>query len=131
MFFVAFFAGCASTDRSSAEAEKAINQVMSIREKAIREKDIDLYMTCISKDYKDREDSFDVVRERMQKNFEVFEMIDFLTSKRTVYLEGQKAMLVEDYEIVFFAGAKRDRARGKEQIFLRKEDGGWKIVKGL
>ena len=111
--------------------EKAIGLVMFTRERAIREKDIDLYMTCISEDYTDNTDTFDMVKERMHKNFEVFDRIDFSTSDRTVYLEDQTATLVQDYDLVFFVDGKSDRARGKERIFLRREDRGWKIVKGL
>lgn len=123
--------GCRDPYRSKTEIEQEIKNVLFLREEAIKSKDIDLYMECISIDYKDKTNTYISVRERMQKNFLAFENIDFSQFDQTIYQEDDMAMVVQDYELAFTLGGKRNNVRGKEKIFLIRRGREWKIVKGL
>lgn len=128
----ALFMGCRDPyKQSKPEIEREITTILSLREKAMKSKDIDLYMGCISRDYRDKNDTYSSIRERMQKNFLAFERIDFSHSHQAIYHEDGVVIVVQDYELAFNIGEKRDCVRGKEKILLEQTGGEWKIVKGL
>jgi hypothetical protein len=117
--------------QSKAEIEKEIMGLLFLREDAIKNKDIERYMGCISRNYSDKNDTYESIREKMQKNFLAFEKIDFSQFHQTIYQEDDLVMVVQDYELAFNIGGKRDLVRGKEKIFLERTGREWKIVKGL
>ena len=94
-------------------------------------KDIDLYMSCISEDYQDDTVTYDLIQEKMEKNFSIFEKIDFSQSNQTIYQDDVSALVVQNFELSFTIGGEQDHATGKERIFLKRKEGEWKIVKGL
>jgi hypothetical protein len=94
-------------------------------------KDIALYMSCISEDYKDNADTYDLIRDKMEKNFDIFEKIDFSQSNQTIYQDNTAAVVVQNFELSFTVRGEQDHASGKERIYLEKKVGEWKIVKGL
>jgi len=102
-----------------------------LRKKAMESEDIDCYMECISRDYQDKTNTYSLIREKMQKNFLIFENIDLSQFHQTIYQEEDVVMVVQDYELAFTIGGKRDYVRGKEKIFLERQEGEWKIIKGL
>ncbi|MGA1844788.1 MAG: YybH family protein [bacterium] len=117
--------------RSKEKSERAIGEVLALREQAMEGKDIDLYMRCISEAYQDGNETYTSIRERMQRNFRAFERIDFSQFNRTVYPEGDSATVVQEYEIGFVFEGRRDYVKGKEKILFKRNPGGWKIVKGI
>ena len=131
IFCICLFLGCNKAKRSQEETMREIKAVMSIREKAMQKKDINLYMGCISKEYRDNTETYEIIRQKMLQNFRVFEKIEFSHSNQTVYINRDLATVVQDYELGFTIAGDRDHARGKEKIFLKKEEGKWKILKGL
>ncbi|MGA1842518.1 MAG: hypothetical protein ACMUIU_18040 [bacterium] len=128
---MAFFTGCGDTYQSKTEIEKEIRGLLSLREEAMENKDIELYMECISRSYSDKNDTYESIREKMKKNFLAFDRIDFSQYHQTVYFEDDLIMVVQDYELAFIIGGKRDFVRGREKIFLERTGREWKIVKGL
>ena len=128
---MALFMGCRDTYQSKAEIEKQIRGLLFLREKAMENKDIECYMGCISRNYRDKNDTYESIREKMQKNFLAFEKIDFSQFRQTIYQEDDVIMVVQDYELAFNIGGKRDFVRGKEKIFFERTGREWKIVKGL
>ena len=111
--------------------EKEIKQVLLLREQAMENKDIHRYMLWISEDYEDKTETYAIIKEKMQKNFDAFEMIDLTQFNQSIYQDGDRAMLVQDFELSFIMAGKHDVVRGKERIFFEKKNGTWKIVKGL
>lgn len=124
--------GCSrDTHQSKAEIEKEIRGLLFLREEAMENKDIERYMGCISRDYSDKNETYESIREKMEKNFLAFEKIDFSQLHQTIYQEDDVIMVVQDYELAFNIGGKRDFVRGKEKIFLERAGREWKIIKGL
>ena len=105
--------------------------MLLLREQAMESKDIHRYMQCISEDYEDKTESYEIIKEKMQNNFDAFELIDLTQFNQSIYQEGDLVMLVQDFELSFVMAGKRDYVRGKERIFFKKKNGTWKIVKGL
>jgi hypothetical protein len=117
--------------RSIGESERAIGEVLALREQAMEGKDIDRYMRCISEAYKDGNETYASIREKMQRNFMAFERIDLAQFNRTVYPDGDNAVVVQEYELGFVIEGKRDYVRGKERILLMRGPDGWKIKEGI
>jgi len=117
--------------RSRGGAERAIAEVLALREQAMEGKDIERYMRCISEAYQDGNETHATIRERMQQNFMAFESIDFSQFNRTIYPEGDTATVVQEYELGFVIEGRRDYVRGKERILLTRGPDGWKIVEGI
>jgi ketosteroid isomerase-like protein len=130
-FIVTLFPGCNRIRSSKKATKKEIKQILFLREQAMESKDLHRYMQCISEDYEDRTETYAMIKEKMQKNFEAFERIDLTQFNQSIYQEGNRVMLVQDFELSFVMAGKRDYVRGKERIFFEKKDGTWKIVKGL
>jgi hypothetical protein len=128
---MALFMGCRDPYQSKAEIEQEIRNLLFLREEAMESKDIELYMGCISRNYRDKNDTYASIREKMHKNFMAFEKIDLSQFHQIIYQEDDVIMVVQDYELAFNIGGKRDFVRGKERIFLERTRGEWKIVKGL
>ncbi len=129
IFSTLFIAGCNSNKEPN--PEKEIDLLMRNREIAIKQKDINLYMKCISRAYNHNSKTFEMIIKEMEENFNVFDGIDFSTSKRKIYPEDKALIVVQDYDLVFSLNGKSEHYHGKERIFLIKEDSGWKIIKGL
>jgi len=123
--------GCNRIRSSKEETDADIRNVLSLRKQAMETKDIDLYMSCISEDYQDDTVTYDLIQEKMEKNFSIFEKIDFSQSNQTIYQDDVSALVVQNFELSFTIGGEQDHATGKERIFLKRKEGEWKIVKGL
>lgn len=130
-FIVTLFPGCNRFPSSKNAMEKEIKQVLLLREQAVESKDINKYMRCISENYEDRTETYAMIKEKMQKNFDAFELIELTQFNQSFYQEGDRVMLVQDFELSFVMAGERDYVRGKERIFFEKKNGTWKIVKGL
>jgi len=131
IFHLLFLNCCKGNSSKLSEIEREINLLMDIREKAIKEKNLGLYMDCISRDYNDSSKNFISIKQEMKENFSAFDKIDFFTENRALYSEGDFVMVVQDYEIVFSFEGKKEHIQGKERLFLRKENSIWKILNGL
>ena len=117
------FLGCNRTHPSNTEIEQEIKQILSLREEAMENKDINRYMQCISRDYRDKNETYARIQEKMEKNFDAFEMIDLSQTNQFFYQERGRVMVVQDYELSFIMAGKRDYVRGKEMIFFEKQKG--------
>lgn len=129
--FIFLLLGCNIDKGGSRDIENEIGLIMDLRERGINEKDLGLYMSCVSRDYKNDSETFDIIKEKMQKNFEIFEKIKLSTSNRTIYPDHKGAMVVQNYELKIFLNGEDEFINGKEKLILKKEDGEWKIVDGL
>jgi ketosteroid isomerase-like protein len=101
------------------------------REEALRKKDLSLYLSCISKDYKDKEEDFGRLQNRIGSYFKTFDRIEYTYWDRSVQIEGETAVVLQQFNLEVEKGEKRNRYSGKEALLFKKEGRAWRIMKGL
>jgi hypothetical protein len=111
--------------------EEKIYQILNRRQEALQKKDLSLYLSCISKAYQDKEEDFDGLRKRIEGYFKTFDRINYSSWDRTIQIDGEAAIVVQQFSLVVEKGEKKNRYSGKEGLFLKKEGKEWKIIKGL
>jgi ketosteroid isomerase-like protein len=111
--------------------EEQIRQTLNQRGEALKKKDLSLYLSCISKDYQDKEGDRDQLQKRMEVYFKAFDRIDFNYWDRSIQIEGETATVIQQFHLEIEKGGKTNRYSAKEAFLLRKEGGHWKIFKGL
>jgi ketosteroid isomerase-like protein len=111
--------------------EEQIRQILNQRGEALKKKDLSLYLSCISKDYQDKEGDRDQLQKRMEGYFKNFDRIDFNYWDRSIQIEGETATVIQQFHLEVEKGGKTNRYSAKEAFLLRKEGGQWKIYKGL
>jgi hypothetical protein len=111
--------------------EEKIYQVLNRRQEALQKRDLSLYLSCISKAYQDKEEDFDGLRKRIEGYFKTFDRISYSSWDRSIQIDGEAAIVVQQFSLVVEKGEKKNRYSGKEGLFLKKEGKEWKIIKGL
>jgi ketosteroid isomerase-like protein len=111
--------------------EERIRQTLNQRGEALKKKDLSLYLSCISKDYQDRDGDFSQLQRRMEAYFKSFDRIEYDYWDRSIQTEGEKATVIQQFHMEVEKGGKKNRYSGKEAFLLRREGGHWKIFKGL
>jgi hypothetical protein len=111
--------------------ENQIRKTLDRREEALRKKDLSLYLSCISKDYKDKEEDLGRLQNRIGSYFKTFDRIEYTYWDRSVQIEGETAMVLQQFNLEVEKGGKRNRYSGKEALFFKKEGRTWRIMKGL
>ena len=111
--------------------EERIHQTLNRREEALQKKDLSLYLSCISKTYRDKEEDFGQLQKRIQGYFNTFDQIAYNSWDRSVHIEGDTARAIQQFHLEVEKGGRTNRYSGKEALFLKKEGRKWKIIKGL
>lgn len=115
------------------DEQRAIDEVLSVRQKAYETKDADLYMTLIAPDYKQEKKGKTIGPAEVKKNFEVnvklFDTVRLTSTDRTIYTEGDKAEVFQKTLVDATDDEGRSRMRIKEKLTLARENGKWVIVK--
>ncbi len=124
-FLLLFLWACQSS------GEEQIRQTMNQRGEALKKKDLSLYLSCISKDYQDRDGDLSQLQKRMEAYFENFDRIGYDYWDRSIEREGEMATVVQQFHLEVEKEGKTSRYSGKEAFVLRKEGRHWKILKGL
>ncbi len=118
---------CGNSDK------KEIDELLSRRQRAFETKDIDLYLKCISQDYKEEKEGNAVGIEEIKRNFlsnvSIFDQIKISYSDRTIYQLGEKAELVQKTAVEVKIENDHSRFQINEKIRLEKINGKWEIVK--
>ena len=125
LFVIFFLLACAVSE------ENKIRETLNQREEALRKKDLSLYLSCISKAYQDKDEDFEGLKKRIEGYFKTFDRIEYTSSDRSFFIEGETAKVVQQFHLEVERGGKKNRYSEKEAIFLKKEEGSWKIIKGL
>ncbi|OGP72893.1 MAG: hypothetical protein A2V86_12720 [Deltaproteobacteria bacterium RBG_16_49_23] len=112
-------------------SEEEIIQVLNRREEAFRKRDFSLYLSSISKEYRDRDEDFDRLQSRIGGYFKDFDRIEYVSWDRSIHIERGTAEVVQQFHLEVEKAGERNRYSGKEALFLKKEGRKWKIVKGL
>jgi ketosteroid isomerase-like protein len=125
LFVVLFLLACQTSE------EEKIRQVLQQRQGALINKDLSLYLSCISKAYQDKEEDFDHLQKRVESYFQDFDRIDYQNWNLSIHREGGTAIVTQEFQLKVERKGKANGYSGKEAIIFRKESGKWKIVKGL
>jgi len=112
-------------------AEEKIYQTLNRRQEALQKKDLSLYLSCISKDYQDKEEDFGRLQTRIEGYFKTFDRISYSSWDRSIQIDGEKATAIQQFQLEAEKGEKKNRYAGKEALYLKKEGKEWKIIKGL
>ena len=115
---------------TSAEKGK-IERLLAQRAEAFQEKNLALYLSCISKDYQDKEENFEKLKNRVSGYLETFDRIDYSAWDQSIEIESNNATAIQQFRIEVEKKGNKNHYAGKEVIHLRKEGGEWKIISGL
>jgi len=111
--------------------EEKIYQTLNRRQEALQKRDLDLYLSCISRSYQDKEEDFDRLQKRIEGYFKTFSRISYSSWDRSVQIDGEMATAIQQFQLEVEKGEKKNRYPGKEVLFLKKEGKEWRIIKGL
>jgi ketosteroid isomerase-like protein len=111
--------------------EEKIRQILNRREEAFQKKNISLYVSCISKVYQDKDEDIRRLQNRIERYFKTFNRIEYASWDRSIRIEGDQAIVTQQFYIEVEKGEKKNRHSGKEALFFKKEGREWKIIKGL
>jgi len=125
LLIISFFLACQISE------EEKIHRVLNQREEAFNKKDLTLYLSCISKDYRDKDEDFSRLQSRIGGYFKTFDHIKYSSWDRSVEVEGEKATVIQQFNLEVERGGRRSLYFGKEALYFKKEGRKWKIMKGL
>ena len=128
LFFVLFFLFVLACQVSE---EEKIDRILNQRQEALQKKDLSLYLSCISKAYQDKEEDFERLQKRIKRYFETFDRISYSCWDRSFRIDGENAIVTQQFYLEVEKAEKKNHYSGKEVLFLEKEGRGWKIIKGL
>jgi len=125
LLLVLLLQGCISSEKE--EIERLLVQ----RAEAFQKKNLALYLSCISKDYQDKEEDFEKLKNRVSGYFETFDRIDYSAWDRSIQVEGRNATVTQQIRVEVEKQGRKNQHVGGEVLYLRKEGGQWKIIRGL
>jgi hypothetical protein len=113
--------------------ENQIEELLSRRHKAFESKDVDLYLSCISADYKEEKGGQVIGLEDLKRNFlsnvSIFDQIEISYSDRSTYQRGEKAEVAQKTAVEVTIENEQSRFHINEKIGLGKVRGKWAVVK--
>ena len=113
--------------------DKAIEDTLSVRNKAYETKDVNLYMTLIAPDYKQEKKGKVIGVEQIKKNFltnvSLFDTIKLTNSERAINIVGNKAEVTQITLVNAVVNNTKSRFKVNDRIVLEKRNGKWLIVK--
>jgi len=120
-------AGCT---RSTAERQE-IERVAELRSQALTTKNLDLYVSLISRNYQDKGKDFTAKKQELANTFHSFDRVEYRSWNRDIRINGDQATISADYDLRITVKGSPLALSGRETLVLRREAGGWKIVGGL
>jgi len=115
---------------TSSEKEK-IERLLVQRAEAFQTKNLALYLSCISKDYQDKEEDFKKLKNRVSGYFETFDRIDYNAWDQSIQVESKNATATQQFRIEVEKKGNKNQYAGREVLRLHKQGGEWKIIGGL
>jgi hypothetical protein len=125
LLFIFFLLACQPSE------EGQIREILNRREKALGKKDLSLYLSCISQNYRDKDEDINRLQKRIEGYFKTFDRIEYTHWDRSIQIEGETASVIQQFNLEVERGEKKNRYSGKEALFLKKEGREWKIIRGL
>jgi ketosteroid isomerase-like protein len=125
LLLVLLLQACTSSEKGK------IERLLVQRAEAFQKKNLVLYLSCISKDYQDKEENFEKLENRISEYFETFDRIDYNAWDQSIQVEGKNATATQQFRIEVEKKGNKNQYAGREMIHLHKEGGEWKITSGL
>jgi ketosteroid isomerase-like protein len=125
LLMVLLLQACTSSEKGK------IERLLVQRAEAFQKKNLALYLSCISKDYQDKEEDFEKLKNRISGYFETFDRIDYNAWDQSIQVEGKNATATQKIRIEVEKQGRKNQHSGREVLHLRKEGGEWKIISGL
>jgi hypothetical protein len=114
-----------------AEEEDEIIEVLDRREKALENKDLQLYLSVVSPRYEHQGQGVRELEQRLSESFRVFDEIRYEASDRRVWFFGNYATVEQRYRLEAKLLGELQVHSEIERFELIREPEGWMIVKGL
>ena len=86
---------------------EGVRQIVQNREEALQKKDLALYLSCISKSYKDKNEDYEQLKKRIQGYFKTFDRIDYSSWDRSIDVDGERATVVQQFRLEVEKEGKR------------------------
>jgi hypothetical protein len=125
LFLICFLFACQVSE------EEKIYQMVNRRQEALQKRDLSLYLSCISKNYQDKEEDFNRLGKRIDGYFKTFDQISYSSWDRSVQIDGEKAIVFQQFHLEVEKGGKKNSYSGKEILLFKKEGKEWRIIEGL
>jgi len=124
---IIFSMGCKGSDK------REIEDILSKRENALETKDVDVYLSSISPNYKEGKNGkvfgVDEIKKQFLLNVSLFDSIDINSEDRSIYVQGDKAFVVQKTTVKVKIEDDESLFRLDERLGFEKVDGKWQIVK--
>jgi hypothetical protein len=117
--------------RSALDEKAAVTEVLEVRSKALNSRDITLYFSVISKNYRHKDKDFVGLKDSLSGNFKTFESLSFQPGEKNISIHGKNAEADGTYRMKVVVRGKEMVLDGVEHLILVKEHEGWKIIAGL
>jgi hypothetical protein len=118
---------CGNSDREKIEG------VLVKRKKAFETKNLELYLSCISPNYREEKNGQVIGIEEIKRNFlsntSIFDRIQISYSNRTIYLNNEKADVAQRTTVEVKLEKEEGHFMLKENITFEKLGGKWVIAK--
>lgn len=122
---------CGTGEKENSEIQ--VTQLLANRRKGLQENNPSLYLSAVSRNYNDGIDTYDTLKKRCEEFLTQYSHLQIKIEKRTVYIDKDRATVVEEYRLTGFLPSGKKRAfhrQGVLRLEYNKTDG-WKIVNGI
>jgi len=113
------------------EEEAAIEQALLKREAALVKRDITSYMDLLAEDYSFRGEGPEDVKEKVMRNFRIYDNMHFRTYDRKIWFFGRYATVEQRFSIDAQRLGEPVSLSGRERFEMKRTRQGWKFIKGL
>lgn len=120
-------AGCMTSDQET----EAVKALLAKRSQALNSKDLDLYLSIVSRNFYSSGKDITRLRREVASVFSRYEQVSYRPDSVDIKLHGATATVSGHYALRVVAAGKETVLNGEEHLSLVKESGGWKITAGL
>ena len=106
-------------------------RVVQVRAKAMNARNINLYLTIISPNYRDKGKDREQLQDGLEVGFKVYDSVSYQADAQKLVIKGNQAEVIGTYRMKVVIRGKEMVLNGKEHLVLAKEPDGWKIIAGL
>ncbi|HSE83694.1 MAG TPA: nuclear transport factor 2 family protein [Thermodesulfobacteriota bacterium] len=132
-FFLSVFILLLVVSSCGKSDEEEIEELLSKRQKAFETKNVELYLSCISPEYKQKKDETVIGVEEIKKGFitnvSVFDRIELSPFDRNIYQDGDKAEVFQKVKVNLKIEKEENQFVLREKLGLEKVNGKWFVVK--
>ena len=113
------------------EEEDRVAAVLDQRVQALEKGDLELYLSAVSPGYEMQGRTREDVRAKVQGIFESYRNIRYRVFDRRLRLEGDRAVVEQGFKLEAELEGVPQSFEDRERLELAREEGQWKIVRGL